>query len=165
MAGSSSTVIELSFPLPRALDTRVYAHLTLREKSVVVFLTTSTTDDLSTPPSMVFHVNLHLYAELEELTALQRFNPNQPISTALYTQESNLEFATRIAKLLARRTQLPTYVGSSLNLSNMGMGGTPEEEMEAFRKVIEVILDKTQHVSKTSDGATANANGAASVQA
>ena len=115
--------------------------------------------------TQVFHVNLHLYAELEELTALQRFNPNQPISTALYTQESNLEFATRIAKLLARRTQLPTYVGSSLNLSNMGMGGTPEEEMEAFRKVIEVILDKTQHVSKTSDGATANANGAASVQA
>ena len=86
------------------------------------------------------------------LTALQRFNPTQPISTPLFTQESNLEFATRIAKLLARKIQLPTYVGTSLNLSSMGMGGTPEEEMEAFKKVIEVILAKTEHVRQLPPG-------------
>lgn len=66
----------------------------------------------------------------------------------MYTQESNLEFATRIANLLAKRTQLPAYVGSSLDLSNMGMGGTAEEEMEAFKRVIEVIVAKIKHISK-----------------
>lgn len=93
--------------------------------------------------------------EYESLKAdrKQKFNPNQPISTPLYTQESNLEFATRIAKLLAKKTMLPAYVGSSLDLSGMGMGGTAEEEMEAFRKVIEVILERMRHITKD-----ANAN-------
>lgn len=48
---------------------------------------------------------------------------------------------------------LPAYVGSSLDLSSMGMGGTAEEEMEAFKKVIEVILARVRHVTKD-----ANAN-------
>jgi len=43
----------------------------------------------------------------------------------------------------------------------MGMGGTPEEEMEAFKKAIEVILSKTQHILKPSD-ATSVANGPSS---
>lgn len=30
----------------------------------------------------------------------------------------------------------------------MGMGGTAEEEMEAFKKVIEVILEKVRHITK-----------------
>ena len=79
---------------------------------------------------------------------LQKFNPAHPISTPLYTQENNLGFATRIAKLLAQKTQRPSYVGSSLDLSNMGMGGTAEEEMEAFKKVVEAIVENVYQITK-----------------
>lgn len=33
--------IQLSFPLPRAQGTRIHVHLTVREKSLVLFLTTT----------------------------------------------------------------------------------------------------------------------------
>lgn len=49
---ATSEVVEISLPLPRALDTRIFAHLTLRERSVTVFLTTATADEQSAPPSM-----------------------------------------------------------------------------------------------------------------
>ncbi|KAL2110587.1 hypothetical protein VUR80DRAFT_961 [Thermomyces stellatus] len=130
--------VEFSLPLPRALDTRIHAHLTLRDRSITLFLTTAAADDQSVPPSMGSFV----YAIPD------KFNPAHPISTPLYTQESNLEFATRIAKLLAKKTLLPAYVGSSLDLSNMGMGGTAEEEMEAFKTVVEVILAKVRHLTQ-----------------
>lgn len=37
----------------------------------------------------------------------------------------------------------------------MGMGGTAEEEMEAFKKLVEVILARVRHITKD-----ANANSA-----
>jgi len=43
---------QLSFPLPRSLDTRIYVHLTVRAKSVLIFLTTAATDDMGSPASM-----------------------------------------------------------------------------------------------------------------
>jgi hypothetical protein len=52
MATALSEVTELSFPLPRTLDTRIYAQLTLRERSVMVFLTTAPAEGQSGPPSM-----------------------------------------------------------------------------------------------------------------
>lgn len=58
--------------------------------------------------------------------------------------ESSLDLASRLARLFARKTGLPTYVGSSLSLSGAGLGGTVEEEMEAFRKVVEVVTEKLQ---------------------
>jgi len=58
--------------------------------------------------------------------------------------ESSLDLASRLARLFARKTDLPTYVGSSLSLSGAGLGGTVEEEMEAFGKVVEVVTDKLQ---------------------
>lgn len=70
--------------------------------------------------------------------------------------EPTLEFTTRLAKLLARRTQLPTYVGNSISFASTGLGGTVEEEMDAFRKVVEVTLAKLQPIIEsaktTSDG-------------
>jgi len=51
-----------------------------------------------------------------------------------------LEFTTRLAKLLARRTGKPVYVGNSISFSSAGMGGTVEEEMEGFKKVVEVVM-------------------------
>jgi hypothetical protein len=54
--------------------------------------------------------------------------------------EPTLEFTTRLAKLLARKTQLPTYVGNSMSFASTGLGGTVEEEMEAFKTVVDITL-------------------------
>lgn len=74
----------------------------------------------------------------------QKFNPAQPLSTPLFSVESSLEFTTRLARLFAKKIQLPVYVGSSVDLAGAGLGGTLEEEMEAFRKVVEVVTEKLQ---------------------
>lgn len=76
----------------------------------------------------------------------QRYNASQPLATALCTVEPTLEFTTRLAKLLARRTQRPVYVGNSISFASTGLGGTVEEEMDAFKKVIEVALSQLQPV-------------------
>jgi hypothetical protein len=64
------------------------------------------------------------------------------VSTPLYTYESSVEFTTRLAKLLARRTKRPVYVGNSISFAGAGMGGTVEEEMEGFKKVVEVVMQE-----------------------
>ena len=65
----------------------------------------------------------------------------------MYINESTVEFTTRLAKLLARKTGKPVYVGNSISFANAGMGGTVEEEMEGFKKVVEVV---TYEVRKSS---------------
>lgn len=45
-----------------------------------------------------------------------------------------------MAKLVARRANLPVYVTNSISLESAGMGGTVEEEMEAFKNLVQVIL-------------------------
>ena len=52
METSPSETIQLSFPLPKGLDTRVYLHMTKRERHVILFLTTATPDEASKAPSM-----------------------------------------------------------------------------------------------------------------
>lgn len=74
----------------------------------------------------------------------QRYNPRQPLSTALYTVPSSLDFATSMAKALARKTKLPCYVGSSINLAGAAGGGTVEEEMEAFHAVVNVVITEVE---------------------
>ena len=79
----------------------------------------------------------------------QRSNPSRTLSTPLYTYESSVEFTTRLAKLLARRTKKAVYVGNSISFASAGMGGTVEEEMAGFKKVVEVVMEEVQK----SDGA------------
>lgn len=71
-------------------------------------------------------------------------NPGQTISTPLFTYESSVEFTTRLARLLARKTGKPVYVGNSISFASTGMGGTVEEEMEGFKKVMEVVMDEVR---------------------
>ena len=52
METSTSETIQLSFPLPKGLNTRVYLHMTKREKHVILFLTTATPEEASKAPSM-----------------------------------------------------------------------------------------------------------------
>lgn len=51
-----------------------------------------------------------------------------------------MEFTTRMANLLARKTEKPVYVGNSMSFASAGMGGTVEEEIEGFKKVVEIVM-------------------------
>ncbi|KAM5356420.1 hypothetical protein ACJ41O_003066 [Fusarium nematophilum] len=133
----AADTVELSVPLPRSLDTRIYLRLSTKAKSVVLFLTTASQDELATPVPMGSFV----YA------LPNRLDPGQPLSTTLYSSEQSVEFTARLAKLLARKTQLPVYVSNSISLANAGMGGTVEEEMEAFKAIVNVVLGRLQAVA------------------
>lgn len=57
-----------------------------------------------------------------------------------------------MARLLARRTGKPVYVGNSMSFASAGLGGTIEEEIEGFKRVVDVV---TSMVEK-SGGPTTN---------
>jgi hypothetical protein len=82
---------------------------------------------------------------------LQRTDPAAaPLSTPLYPQTQTLDFATRMAKTLARRTGKPTYVGSSMSFASAGRGGDVDEETAGFKRVLEVVLRAVQGRSASS---------------
>ncbi|KAF1811432.1 hypothetical protein P152DRAFT_459373 [Eremomyces bilateralis CBS 781.70] len=127
---SSSSPIQFSIPLPHAPQTRIHVHLTILQTSVMAFLTTtgeSTTRALSSMGSFVYSLP-------------NRDHPTeQPISTPLYIDAGTVDFASRLAKALARRVGKPVYVGSSVSFSSAGRGGDVEEEMEGFRAAVDAI--------------------------
>jgi hypothetical protein len=49
MSHTMEVPIQLSFPLPRSLDTRVFLHLTVKPKAVVLFLTTASMEEAGSP--------------------------------------------------------------------------------------------------------------------
>ncbi|KAH6641420.1 hypothetical protein F5144DRAFT_132950 [Chaetomium tenue] len=130
------TPIQLSFPLPRSLDSRIYLHLTVKSKAILLFLTTASMEEAGSPTPLGSFV----YALPD------RYNPSQPLATPLCTVEPTIEFTTRLAKLLARKTQRPIYVGNSISFASTGLGGTVDEEMDAFKKVVEVTLSQLKPV-------------------
>ena len=65
-------------------------------------------------------------------------NERNVISTALSTSGSSIDYATRMAKILARKMRQPVYVGCSINCA----GTTAEEEMEGFTVVVDQIMQK-----------------------
>ena len=94
-------------------------------------------------------MSLHIASVYSTLTVMKRFNPTQPISTPLYSLPSSLDFTTRIAKVLVRRTQKLCYVGGSVNLMGAAGGGTVDEEMEAFRAVVGVVTAEVAKARKS----------------
>ncbi|KAI9735385.1 MAG: hypothetical protein M1818_006580 [Claussenomyces sp. TS43310] len=126
----SAKPIEVSFPLPRAPETRVHIQLTIHETSLLLFLATVNGGDTSaTAPLGSF-----VYALPD------RYNAGQALSTPLCTYEATIDFTTRIAKALAKKTGKPVYIGNSMSFANAGMGGTVEEEIAAFKQVVEVVM-------------------------
>lgn len=76
----------------------------------------------------------------------QRQNQKQVISTPLCESGSSIEYATRVSKILARKTNLPAYVSCSMNFA----GITPEEEMEGLTRVIEEVMTRFNAKTGTS---------------
>lgn len=52
MAAEQSEAVQLSLPLPRSLDTRIYIRLSTRAKAIVVSLTTASQDELTSAAPM-----------------------------------------------------------------------------------------------------------------
>ncbi|KAI2642287.1 hypothetical protein GGS21DRAFT_298277 [Xylaria nigripes] len=136
MEATANENIQVSFPLPRGMDTKIHMRLTIQSKVILMFVTTVAAEDSDKTAPMGSFV----YALPD------RYNPNQPLATTIYSEQATLDFATRLAKILAKKTNMPVYVGNSISLANMGLGGTVEEEMEALKKVVAVALEKLQPV-------------------
>lgn len=58
------------------------------------------------------------------------------MSTTLTASGSSIDYATRMAKILARRMKQPVYVGCSMNFA----GSTVEEEMEGLTVAVDRIM-------------------------
>ncbi|TRX93278.1 hypothetical protein FHL15_005857 [Xylaria flabelliformis] len=123
------------------MDTKIHMRLTIQSKAILLFVTTVAAEDLNKPAPMGSFV----YALPD------RYNPDQPISTTLYSSEATLEFTMRLARILVKKTRMPVYVGNSISLASAGLGGTMEEEMEAFKQVVAVAIDKLQPVIQLSN--------------
>jgi hypothetical protein len=76
-----------------------------------------------------------------DLTKIKSSNPRSPISTAIYSVPASIDYATRTAKILARRLTRPVYVGCSVDVQSMGV--TADEEMEGFTKMIREIIERS----------------------
>lgn len=128
--GVATKTTQLSFPLPLAPQTRVHIHLTIYTTSLLLFLTTSSPESNPTAPLGSF-----VYAMPN-----RSGSSTLPASTALYPQSGTVDFATRLAQTLARKTNKPSYIGCSINLSGLGMGGSVEEEMAGLRKIVDIVV-------------------------
>ncbi|KAF6217622.1 hypothetical protein HO133_006724 [Letharia lupina] len=117
---------QLSVPLPLSPHTTLHVQITPLQTSTMVFLTTtdpSSTSSLSALGSFVYSMP-------------NRLQPSEPLSTPLYAVPGSIDFATRVAKILARRTGLPAYVGCSAVFG----GSVIEEEMAAVRLAVEGVM-------------------------
>lgn len=137
---ASTSVAELSVQLPQSLDTRIYIRLSTLEKVTLVSLTTASQDEPAAAPPMGSFV----YA------MPNRFDSTQPLATTLFPHEQSIEFSTRLAKLLARKTSAPVYVTNSMSFANAGMGGTVEEEMEGLKSILDAVLPRIQEATSRS---------------
>ncbi|EXJ92169.1 hypothetical protein A1O3_00719 [Capronia epimyces CBS 606.96] len=118
---------DISFPLPKHPHLHFHAHLTRLGQCTMVHLTTTDIGDSETslPPLGSF-----VYA-MPDMR-----NDRDVISTALSTSGSSIDYATRLAKILARKMKQPVYVGCSMNLA----GTTAEEEMEGLTVAVDQIM-------------------------
>lgn len=81
---------------------------------------------------------LHAHKIITMLTVYtQRLDSRNAISTALTTEGSSIDYATRLSKILARRLNQPVYVGCSMSFAGL----TAEEEMEGISAVVGKILE------------------------
>jgi hypothetical protein len=142
---------QLSVPLPLSPHTNLHIQITHSGSSTLAFLTT--TDSLNPaslsslgslvyampnvrPSFILLHSLLPSYFQIF-LTHEQRLQPNEPLSTALYTVPSSIDFATRTARIVARRTGKPTYIGCSVAFRN----ATVEEELAGVKAAVDGILN------------------------
>ena len=146
----SSGTVPTAFSLPLRLTPHTTLHLQLTSlaNANMIFLTTTSLSGSSSVSALGSFV--YAMPDVRSITTLflflpsdpslmidQRLSPTAPpLSTPLYALPSTIEFCTRVAKIIAKRTKKPSYVGCSVSLE----GATVEEEMEAMQVAIDGIL-------------------------
>ncbi|RMZ92109.1 hypothetical protein DV736_g672, partial [Chaetothyriales sp. CBS 134916] len=128
----SSKPIELSFPVPKHPHLRCHASLSFLNKCAMIYLTTSDLD-MPTPQAPL---GSFVYAMPDRIDA------TNVISTALSSSVTNIDYATRLAKILARRFNEPVYVGCSMDLA----GVTVEEEMDGLKEIVDSVVNARAQV-------------------
>ncbi|KAB8339071.1 hypothetical protein FH972_022007 [Carpinus fangiana] len=127
--------LQLAFPLPSSPDTRMHIHLTAHSHSLVLFVHTSSA---MTPSSGSASLGSFVFSLQNQLHPTE-----QPLSTPLYTSTHTVDFATRLAKILARRTNRPAYVGAS-----DVKFWAPEDESAAMKGVVDIVLEGLRRAGK-----------------
>lgn len=61
-----------------------------------------------------------------------------------------------MAKLLARKANMPIYVGNSCSFVNCPEGGTVEEEMDIFQRIATIVGERLKNVLRPVGAATVN---------
>jgi hypothetical protein len=64
---------------------------------------------------------------------------NETLSTSLYHKTDSIDFITRLAKVLARRTRKPVYVGGEVKFWEV------EDEGIALRGIVQVVMERLDH--------------------
>lgn len=127
---ASAAPLQFSVPMPHAPQTRIYLHLTRHKHCTLLFLTSGSGSPEGVSPGMGSFV----YA-VPDRTG-QNQSPNCTVLYGSSVSAAQGDFATRLAKLLARKTGKPAYVGNSVAFGEAAGGGNVEEEMQGFRKVV-----------------------------
>ena len=74
----------------------------------------------------------------------KRSKPKDTLCTPLYSSPSTIDIATRTARILTRRMQIPVYVGCSADFS----GSTADEETAGLTKIVDTIMGKWEESRK-----------------
>ncbi|KAF4589498.1 20S proteasome chaperone domain-containing protein [Ophiocordyceps camponoti-floridani] len=131
-ADEQSQLWQLSLSLPKIPETRIFIRLSKLARAVLISLTTATPNQVGAAKPMGSFV----YA------LPNRQDGREPLSTVLFPHEPTLDLTTRLARLIARRAQLPTYVTNSMSFAEDGMGDAVDDEMSVFGGVAEAVLEQ-----------------------
>ncbi|KAL8926017.1 MAG: hypothetical protein Q9208_003158 [Pyrenodesmia sp. 3 TL-2023] len=118
--------IRIAVPLPYSPHTTLHIQITRLETSNLVFITStdpSSSGSRSALGSFVYALP-------------NRHQPSDPLCTVLYSLSGSIDFATRAAKILARKTGKPLYLGCSVVFGNP----TVEEEVAGLRTAVEETM-------------------------
>ena len=139
----------ISVPLPHIVHNTLHIQLTRFETSNLVFLTTSDpySSSFTSPlgsfvyamPNVPFRFPTAIVVlQLTQMYSsfCQRFQSTEPLCTHLYAMTETIDFATRVAKIIARRTEKPAYVGCSAVFPAADV----EEETGALRMAVQGVM-------------------------
>jgi hypothetical protein len=140
---------QFSFPLPNAPQSRVFVHVTVYAHSLLIYVSSSSegASPSSNMGSFIYAMpnvreNAPAHALYSSLTSPDQLREpaSMPLSTPLFEELPTMDFATRLAKAIAKRAGKPTYVASSAALSNVGKAHEAADDVVAFKAVIDGIM-------------------------
>jgi hypothetical protein len=120
MAEPSVKPIELSFPMPKAPETRIHMHLTIQTTSLLLFLTTA----LNGNTSEAVPLGSFVYA-------LPDVRYNSPITTSQYYTDSDADRYKTEVKPRSNAIDGVIYVRKLDRIHNASCKVTSEEDVQA----------------------------------